>query len=189
MAAPLILLDRDGVINEDLPKGVLNLSEFQFLPRSLDALRMLHEAGFVVAVCTNQSAIEKGWMSEQQLHGIHDQMLEIVESHGGRIQAVYFAPDHPDTPSERRKPGPGMLQEAIEEFGADAANTPFVGDALRDMQAANAAGCPAICVHTGKGEQTIAAGWGDMHPPVTCCDDLYAAAEYVIAHYAPKAVS
>ena len=184
MARPLILLDRDGVINVDLPKGVLKLSEFELLPRALDAIKMLSDAGIAIAICTNQSAIEKGWMQQETLEEIHAYLLQQVAQHGGTINAIYFAPDHPDTPSTRRKPAPGMLLEALADFGALAENTPFVGDAATDMQAASAAGCPRVCVRTGKGEATIAVGFDANIAPVTQCDDLYEAAQHYLQHYA-----
>ena len=116
-------------------------------------------------------------------------MKQTVSDHGGNIDAIYFAPDHPDQATDRRKPGVGMLHEALAAFSAAPAVTPFIGDALRDIQAASAAGCPSICVRTGKGEAAIANGFANTTAPIACCDDLYAAAEYVIAHYAPSTVN
>lgn len=178
-----VLLDRDGVINVDGPVGVLKLEEFVFLPRSIDAIVRLTQAGYRIAVCTNQSAIGKGWMSEDTLHVIHHYMRSEVEKQGGKIEKIYYAPDHPDVPSTRRKPAPGMLLEALAHFGADPARTPMVGDMMRDLEAAIAAGCPRILTRTGKGAALEASGIPEAIAPVTVCDDLYDAVTYILANY------
>lgn len=176
----LVLLDRDGVINVDTPTGVLSWEQFVFLPRAVEAIAKLTRAGFRIAICTNQSAIGKGWMTEATLAEIHQRMVAAIETSGGRIERIYAAPDHPDVPSDRRKPAPGMLREALKDFGAEAAHTYFIGDALRDLEAAAAAGCPRILVRTGKGAALAAAGIPPHVAPVHTCEDLYAATEYVL---------
>ena len=180
----LVLLDRDGVINRDTDSGVLCPEDFHLLPRVPEAIALLKKHGFHIAVCTNQSAIGRGLLSEEGLAAIHDKMQRQLSPQGGMIDAIYYAPDHPHHTTSRRKPGPGMLQEAIAKFGADPVRTPMVGDMLRDLEAAHAAGCPAILVRSGKGEKTLAAGIpGDLQP-VIICSDLYDAAEYIVEHYA-----
>ncbi len=179
----LVLLDRDGVINADSPTGVLTFAEFEFLPRAVEAIALLTMAGFKIAVCTNQSAIGKGWTTHAIVHQVHDFMCEEVARAGGRIDAVYYAPEAPEEPSTRRKPAPGMLFEGIAAFAADPAQTPFVGDMLRDMQAAVAAGCPRILTRSGKGAALEAAGIPAAIAPVTVVEDLYAAAEYIIQRF------
>jgi D-glycero-D-manno-heptose 1,7-bisphosphate phosphatase len=179
----LVLLDRDGVINHDLPEGVVQFEEFQFLPRAIEAIAMLTKAGFFIAICTNQSAVGKGTLSLEMLDRIHAFMCAEVSKAGGRIDAIYAAYDAPDVPSIRRKPAPGMLLEALETFGADASRTPFVGDMLRDLQAAVAAGCPRILVRTGKGATLETQGIPDEVAPVAVYDDLFAAAQAIIADY------
>lgn len=179
----LVLLDRDGVINEDSPTGVLAFEEFIFLPRAIDAIAMLTKAGFDIAICTNQSAIGKGWTTHAIVHQVHDHLRAEVAKAGGRIGEIYYAPEAPDEPSTRRKPAPGMLNEALAKFNADPARTPFVGDMLRDMNAAVNAGCPRILTRTGKGAKIEAAGIPEKCLPVTVVDDLYAAAEHIIATY------
>jgi D-glycero-D-manno-heptose 1,7-bisphosphate phosphatase len=150
----LLLLDRDGVININLPNSVHHIGDFTFLPGSLQALKWLHEAGVTVAVCTNQSCVGRGDVSEQTLQEIHHYMRQTVAENGGEISTIYAATDHPDHRSERFKPGAGMLLEAMEKFNASAHETPFIGDSLRDLQAAQKAGCPPILVRTGHGSNT-----------------------------------
>lgn len=179
----LVLLDRDGVINEDSPTGVLTFEEFVFLPRAVEAIVTLTRAGFRIAVCTNQSAIGKGLTTHTIVHQVHAYMSAEVEKAGGRIDEIYYASEAPDKPSLWRKPAPGMLLEGIKKFNADSARTPFVGDMLRDMQAAVAAGCPRILTRTGKGARLEADGIPAPIAPVTVVDDLWSAAEHILANY------
>lgn len=179
----LVLLDRDGVINADADAGILSLSDFHCLPRACEGIAMLTRAGFRIAICTNQSAIAKGTLSESTLTSIHTALRNAVAAAGGKIDRIYVAPDAPDSGSPRRKPAPGMLLEALADFGADAARTPMVGDMLRDLEAAKAAGCPRILVRSGKGEQLMEAGIPQHVAPVTLCHDLYDAAQHIVRSY------
>lgn len=179
----LVLLDRDGVINEDLPYGVTRLEEWRFLPGALEALTALTQAGMRVAVVTNQSCVAKGLLSQAGLDAIHQHLCDATANAGGRIDAIYCCTDHPDHPSPRRKPGAAMLLEALTEFGETPENTPFIGDAARDLQAATAAGCPAILVKTGKGQLTLNNGLPDGVQPIAVVENLEAAAGYVIHHF------
>ena len=86
----------------------------------------------------------------------------------------------------RRKPAPGMLLEALADFGADPSRTPYVGDDLRDLQAAHAAGCPRWLVRTGKGERVLAEGLPASLAPVMVAEDLRAAARDIIQRYPPE---
>lgn len=180
----LVLLDRDGVINTDIaPHGTLQWEDFTFIDGSLDALRELTLAGFTLAIVTNQSAVGKGLMTLEALEHIHSKMLRVIEQHGGNIAHIYSCTDHPDTPSPRRKPQAGMMWEALHDFNALPHCTPMVGDAVRDMHAAQRAGCPRILVRTGKGHDTdLQALPAELHP-ITVCAHLREAAEYIICHH------
>jgi D-glycero-D-manno-heptose 1,7-bisphosphate phosphatase len=179
----LVLLDRDGVINEDGPEGVLKFEEFVFLPRAIEGIVRLTQAGFRIAVCTNQSAIGKGTTTHAIVRQVHGYMCAQVEKAGGKINEIYYASEAPNDFSLWRKPAPGMLLEAMRQFNVDAARTPFVGDMERDMQAAVAAGCPRILTRTGKGARLEAAGIPAELLPVTVTDDLFTAAELIIRDY------
>lgn len=179
----LVLLDRDGVINEDGPVGVLKFEEFVFLPRAIEGIVALTRAGFNIAVCTNQSAIGLGTTTHAIVRQVHAHMCAEVEKAGGKIDEVYYASEAPNDFSLWRKPAPGMLLEGLKKFNADPARTPFVGDMQRDMEAAVAAGCPRILVRTGKGATLEAAGIPAHIAPVTMADDLYHAAQLIIAQY------
>ncbi len=179
----LVLLDRDGVINEDRQSGVTCLEEFHFLPGALEAIAILSRAGFQIAVITNQSAVAKGLLTEAALEEIHQHMCARIEAAGGRIAAIYTCTDHPDRPGARRKPAPGMVLEALADFNVKAEQTPFIGDALRDLQAASAAGCPSVLVKTGKGKFTLNNGLPDGIQPIAVVEDLEQAASYVVQHF------
>lgn len=176
----LVLLDRDGVINTNLPQSVLAVDAFEFLPRSLDALALLTRAGITLAICTNQSCVGRGLISQAELDAIHAHMLSAITAHGGAIARIYAATDAPEHASDRRKPGAGMLHDALRDFHADAAHTPFIGDSLRDLQAAQAAGCPRLLVRTGHGQALEADGIPAILAPVAIYDDLYQASGAIV---------
>ncbi len=150
----LVLLDRDGVINVDTPEGITSPEQLQLIEGSAQAIARLNKAGIKVAVITNQSVVGKGLISEAQLHDIHDYLMLLLAQQGAQLDGIYWCADHPDSPTNRRKPAAGMLLEALSDFGAESAYTPMVGDALRDLQAAQSAGCEAHLVRTGKGKKT-----------------------------------
>jgi len=176
----LVLLDRDGVLNQDTPEGILRREEFRLLPGAAEAVARLTQAGCHVAICTNQSAISRGLLTVAELAAIHDLLHQAVAAAGGKIDAIYFAPDPPDAPGARRKPAPGMLLEALAAFHASAAETFMVGDMLRDLEAAYAAGCPRILVRTGKGAGVEALGIPPHLAPVVVVDNLAAAVEHIL---------
>jgi D-glycero-D-manno-heptose 1,7-bisphosphate phosphatase len=102
-----------------------------------------------------------------------------VEKHGGKIDDIFFAPDRPDQATERRKPGAGMLLEALKKYNADASKTPFIGDAITDMQAAYTADCPRYLVMTGKGHASAENMPLSLYPVQICSDILDAAKKIV----------
>lgn len=143
-------LDRDGVINTN---GFVNApSDFEFIPRSIDALRFLNEFEKRVFVATNQGGIESGYLTEQTLYAIHACMEEQIHAGGGNISKIYHCP-HFSTPCECRKPKPGMLIEALNTFNlrhAAESECCFIGDWITDWQAAIAAGIHPIAVQSGR---------------------------------------
>ena len=149
----LILLDRDGVINENRPDSVKSKSELILISGAAKAIARLNEAGVGVAIVTNQSVVGRGIISTAQLEEIHEFLLECLWVEGGaRIDHIYFAPDAPDSASIRRKPRPGMLFEAMADFKVSAKNTVMIGDNLTDFEAAYEAGCDFHLVRTGQGQ-------------------------------------
>jgi histidinol-phosphate phosphatase family protein len=145
---PAVILDRDGVLNRRAPRGqyVRDVSEFEWLPGSLEALRAFHEAGYRVIVASNQAGLARGQVTTNALEAIHDRMRTEARAAGGAIDAIYFCPHGWDEGCECRKPKPGLLFQAQREFSLDLTRTFFLGDDERDLQAADAAGAPSLLV-------------------------------------------
>lgn len=154
----LIILDRDGVINVDSDAFIKTPDEWAPIPGSLEAIARLNQAGYRVAVASNQSGIGRGLFDMAALNAMHVKMNRAAAAVGGRIDAVFFCPHTAEDHCECRKPKPGLLKMIIERFEIDPAVTPVVGDALRDLQAGVALGFPTHLVLTGKGKKTLAAG-------------------------------
>ncbi len=154
----LVILDRDGVINRDSEQYIKSPDEWQPIAGSLEAIARFTQAGFRVVVATNQSGLERGLFDMATLNAMHDKMHKAVNQLGGRIDAVFFCPHAQDAGCACRKPQPGMLVEIAERFNVAIEGMPAIGDSLRDLQAASAAGARPILVLTGKGEQTLEAG-------------------------------
>lgn len=180
MIPPLVLLDRDGVLNADRPDSVRAPEQLRMLPGAAAAVARLNRAGAKVCVVTNQSIVGRGVIDAAMLERIHARLADELDAAGARLDGLLHCPDPWDRPTRRRKPGPGMLEEALARFGADAADTPMIGDALTDLEAATAAGCPRILVRTGKGAETEAAGLPGHVAPVTVHDDLAAAVDSLL---------
>ncbi len=154
----LVILDRDGVINFDSDRYIKSPEEWKPIPGSLEAIARFTQAGFRVVVATNQSGLGRGLFDMATLNAMHDKMHKAVNQLGGRIDAVFFCPHAQDAGCACRKPQPGMLVEIAERFNVALEGMPAIGDSLRDLQAADAAGARPILVLTGKGEQTLKAG-------------------------------
>ena len=156
----LVILDRDGVINEDSDNYIRSDQEWIPIPGSIEAIAKLYKAGYLIAVATNQSGLARGYFTETDLHAMHKKMLTLVEESGGRIDAIQFCPHHPDENCTCRKPKPGMVLSIIDELGIQPEHTWFIGDTLKDIQAGESAGCKTALVKTGKGKKTLARGEG-----------------------------
>ncbi len=149
-----VFLDRDGVIIEDRADYVKSWQEVQFIPAAFGAIRKLTEVGIPTIIITNQSAVGRGIITQDFVEKLHTRMLEQIEAAGGRIDAVYFCPHNPTEQSCMcRKPLPGMLFQAAQECGLDLASSVMIGDSIRDLESASAAGSKAILVRTGNGIQ------------------------------------
>ena len=169
----LILLDRDGVLNKVYPDDyVKSPDELIMLPNVGKAVALLNARGWPVAICTNQACIGRGIIDEGMLSRIHDTLFDHLARDGGKIDALFFAPDPPWAPTERRKPGAGMLREAMQRFRSSPQDTVFIGDSLIDLQAAQKAGCRKILVRSGNGAQVQANGIPPDVLPVTVAEDL-----------------
>ncbi len=154
----LLMLDRDGVINQDSDQYIKSPSEWKPIKGSIEAIARLTQGGWRIVVATNQSGIARGLFDTSTLNAIHDAMHKAVTQAGGRIEAIFFCPHAADASCECRKPKPGMLLEIERRLNIPLAGVSFVGDSLRDLQAAAAAGARPVLVLTGKGRKTREAG-------------------------------
>jgi len=176
-----VFVDRDGVLNRDRPDYVKSWSEFEFLPRSLDALRLLALHGYSVIVITNQSVINRNMVTRAALEKMHDNMRAASAAHGGHIEAVYYCPHVPEDGCHCRKPEPGLILQAQADYGHDLAATCMIGDSLKDVQCARRAGCgKAVLVRTGHGEQAEGLCRKGEITPDYVADDLMAAVEWLL---------
>lgn len=179
---PIILLDRDGVINYDSDAYVKSLDEWRPLPGSIKAIAALSKAGFEVYVVTNQSGIARGYYTESVLQSMHDKMTQLVTEEGGSIAGIRYCPHGPDDNCNCRKPKAGMIESIETELGMDFTKVPaiMVGDSKRDLEAGAARGCECVLVMTGKGRDTQ---YKDMPMPFTVFTDLAAFAISTIMRY------
>ncbi len=151
----LLILDRDGVVNQDSPTYIKSPDEWHPLPGSLEAIARFSKAGYRIVVATNQSGVSRGLFDLETLGQIHAKMLAAAEAAGGQIDAVFFCPHAESAHCECRKPKPGMLLDIFARTGIAPSDALMVGDSLRDMLAGQAAGCRTILVLTGNGRKTM----------------------------------
>jgi D-glycero-D-manno-heptose 1,7-bisphosphate phosphatase len=156
MPMKLIILDRDGVINVDSDQFIKSPDEWRPIPGSLEAIARLNQWGWRVVVASNQSGVGRGLFGMDTLNAINDKMVKSLAQVGGRLDAIFFCPHSADSTCDCRKPKPGMLLQIAERFNVELTDVPVVGDSLRDLQAAVAAGAKPYLVLTGKGEGTRA---------------------------------
>ena len=172
-----VILDRDGTINHDSDQYIKSPEEWKPIKGSMEAIARLTQAGYRIVVATNQSGIARGLFDMTTLNLIHDAMHRAAAQAGGRIDAIFFCPHAADSDCECRKPRPGMLLEIARRFNVPLDEVHMVGDAVRDLQAAAAAGARPVLVLTGKGKKTQQAG--DLPRGTQVFDDLAAFAEHV----------
>ncbi len=162
----LIILDRDGVINQDSDDYIKSPEEYIPIPGSLEAIARLNHAGYIVMVVTNQSGIARGFFDVDTLNRMHEKLRRLLSNCGGHIDGIFFCPHGPDENCECRKPQPGMLREIAHRLDTSLQGVPMVGDSLKDIQSAQAVGAVPLLVKTGKGERTLAKGEGLSDVPV-----------------------
>ncbi len=155
----LIILDRDGVINQDSDEYVKSEEEWIPIPGSIEAIADLYKNGYTICVATNQSGLARGFFTEKTLMQMHKKLTTLVEEQGGKIYSIHFCPHGPDDNCDCRKPLPGMFKQIAKQFDLeDLSNVRTVGDSLRDLQAGKELNCDTFLVETGKGERTLDSG-------------------------------
>ena len=174
----LVILDRDGVINEESQDFIKAPEEWHPLPGSLEAVGKLSRAGWTVVVASNQSGLRRKLLDIGDLNRIHDRMHRALAEVGGRIDAIFICPHLPRDHCRCRKPSTAMLLEIGERLRTPLAGVPFVGDRLNDVKAAREAGALPWLVRTGHGQEVLAGG--EDLDDVRVFDDLAAAADTLV---------
>ena len=151
----LVILDRDGVINQDSPLFIKSPHEWLPIKGSLEAIALLNQLGYTVVVATNQSGIARKLFDENTLHAIHEKMHQAVKACGGCIDAIFYCPHGPNDSCDCRKPKPGLLQQIAKHYKLNLEQVVCVGDSYRDLEAALAAGATPVLVLTGNGRKTL----------------------------------
>jgi D-glycero-D-manno-heptose 1,7-bisphosphate phosphatase len=154
----MIILDRDGVINQDSPAFIKSPAEWVPIPGSLEAIAHLNQAGYRVVVASNQSGIARELFDMNVLNAIHQKLHASAQQVGGSIDAIFFCPHAAIDNCDCRKPKAGMFEEIAKRFKVSLKGVPTVGDSLRDLQAGYKSGCTPYLVLTGKGQKTFDTG-------------------------------
>lgn len=178
----LVILDRDGTINEDSAEFVKAPEEWAPLPGALEAIARLNHAGWHVVIASNQSGLGRGLFDVAMLNAVHAKMNKMLAAVGGRIDAVFYCPHTTDDKCRCRKPGPGLFEQIGERYGVELNDVPMAGDAVRDLIAGATAGCEPHLVLTGKGAAYRNRPLPDTFPAATRVHaDLAAFADFLIA--------
>ncbi len=186
----LLILDRDGTINQDRDDYVKSVDEWQPLPGALEAMARLNQAGWTLVVATNQSGLGRGLFNATALNAMHAKMHKLLAAVGGKVDAVFYCPHKPQEVCTCRKPEPGLFLEILSRYGLDTAiaTVHTAGDTLRDLQAGAAVGCIPHLLLTGKSHVlrgTLPAQQAPINFPqgTLVHEDLTALAEHLIITY------
>ena len=162
----LIILDRDGVINQDSDDYIKTVDEWIPLEGSMEALAMLTKAGYQIAIATNQSGIARGYFTIDTLSDMHKKMNALAKQAGAEINYIAYCPHVSEDKCDCRKPLPGLIHQIEKALNVSAKDCYIVGDSLRDLQAGQAAGLKPALVLTGKGQRTLGNGQGLDQVPI-----------------------
>jgi len=153
--AKLVVLDRDGVINQDSDDYIKSAAEWLPIPGSLEAIARLNRAGYRVVVTTNQSGLARGYFQLDDFYAMNQKMHSLLLQRGGHLDGLFYCPHSPDDHCDCRKPKPGLLHDVAKRLQVNLQGVWSVGDSLRDLQAAEAVGAKPVLVLTGKGQRTV----------------------------------
>lgn len=151
----MVIIDRDGVINQDSDSYIKSADEWIPISGSLEAICRLKKAGYLVTVASNQSGLARGLYNEETLKQIHDKMDRMLATRGAGVDGIFYCPHGPEENCLCRKPRPGLLLQIANQFDIDLSATPFVGDSISDIHAAKMASALPVLVRTGRGEHVM----------------------------------
>ncbi|MDD4900275.1 MAG: D-glycero-beta-D-manno-heptose 1,7-bisphosphate 7-phosphatase [Candidatus Omnitrophica bacterium] len=175
-----VFLDRDGVINRypGDKKYVTNVNAFKFLPGVKKAIAQLTKRGYGIFVISNQAGVGRKIYSRSTLAAITEKMLQGIRNAGGDLAGVYYCTHRKEENCSCRKPKTGLIHRVISEFPVDLKEAYFVGDTIRDVLTAKAAGCKSILVFSGKEKLSNKKSWEAA--PDFFCRDLSLAAKLIL---------
>ena len=179
----LIIVGRDGILNEFREDHIKSPDEWLAVPGALEAVSRLNHAGWHVVVATNQAGIGRGMIDMASINAVHAHMLRRLQTVGGRIDAIFLCPHAPEEQCDCRKPLPGMMFDIARRYGVELALVPMVGDNLRDLQAAHAAGCEPHLLRNGRAaalDDAQLAAWLEQVPGTYVHDDLAAFTSHML---------
>ena len=177
----LLLIDRDGVINHDSEDFIKTPHEWRPIAGALGAISRASQLGFHIVVVSNQSGLARGLVTPENLHRIHNRMLREVETHGGKINAIFFCPHLPEEQCSCRKPNTALFESIGERLGVPLEKAIFIGDRKGDILASQRVGALPILVKTGHGKKTLS----EMNPPTgfEVCEDLSGAVDWIRTNF------
>ena len=177
----LIVLDRDGVINEDSDEYIKSPEEYIPIPGSIESISRLNKAGYTVVVATNQSGIARGLYSLSTLQAIHKKLLVLLEENNAEVDGIHFCPHVDEDNCDCRKPKPGLMHHILGHYPVAPNEVLVIGDSLRDLQMAIASDTVPILVLTGNGQETMKKIQQDPHlKDIAVYPDLATAATHII---------
>jgi D-glycero-D-manno-heptose 1,7-bisphosphate phosphatase len=183
----LIILDRDGVINQSGADMICSAEQWQAINGSIEAIAQLHKAGFTLVIATNQPGLAEGKLDLDELEAIHAKLSDLVENAGGAISAIFYCPHGPEDRCNCRKPKAGLIDAIEAEFDISAQGVPVIGDRIQDIDAALSKGCDPILVKTGLGVETLNAiaanPENSAYQNIPVFENLSAAALHIIEKY------
>ena len=180
MKKPLIILDRDGVINFDSPDFIKSVDEWIPIDGSIEAIATLKSKNYIVSIATNQSGLSRGLFSQHELAKMHNKLDDLLSAYGTSIDLIRYCPHLPGHKCACRKPLPGMYKSIATHFAISLEGVPVVGDSIRDLQAAISVNASPYLVLTGKGRKTM--HHPDLPKQTKIFSDLSAVTNYLLNH-------
>jgi histidinol-phosphate phosphatase family protein len=185
-AQPAVFLDRDGTLIHDV--GYLSrVEDVEWYPWSIEAIRLLNRAGFLVCVTTNQGGVGLGFYGPDLVERVHAEMAATVEGAGGRVDGFFYCPHHPIAVVEEfrvecdcRKPRPGMIRQAEARFRIDLSRSFVVGDKIADVGLASSVGARGVLVKTGYGHAELERHGGEIPGAAFVADTVFEAASWIL---------